>query len=93
MPGHSIKHLSEDDFSLAVTSTTNLSINYIPSKFSEFRKRKYDDVDEPHLPKTGGGLFAFRTNEARMAQGKGRLKWNRFKWILFATNALVWFFT
>ena len=75
-------------------STTNLSlsVNYIPSKFSEFRNRKrgkYDDA--PSLPKRGGGLQAFKSNESRMPQGKGRLRWNKFKWILFFTNSLVCF--
>jgi hypothetical protein len=88
----SIKNSSRDNIALGSTTNLSLSVNYLPSKFSEFRNRKlgkYDD--EPNLPKTGGGLFAFKTNKARMSPGKGRLRWNKFKWILFGTNILVWF--
>ncbi|KDR69037.1 hypothetical protein GALMADRAFT_933111 [Galerina marginata CBS 339.88] len=65
-------------------SNLSLSVNYLPSKFSSFspvgaRQRKGKGTDEPNLPKRGGGLRAFKTNEARMPQGKGRLKWNKFK--------------
>ena len=31
--------------------------------------------------------------KARMSQGKGRLRWNKFKWILFVTNSFVCFFS
>ena len=78
--------------SMGSTTNVSLSVNYIPSKFSDFKNRKrgkYDD--EPSLPKQGGGLQAFRINEARMPQGKSRLRWNKFKWILFASNSLVCF--
>ena len=77
----------------SVSSTNlSLSVNYIPSKFSEFRNRKGGKYDqEPSLPKKGGGLQAFKTNEARMDQGKRRLKWNKFKWVLLVTNSLVCF--
>jgi hypothetical protein len=89
---NSIENTSRDDIVLGSTTNLSLSVNYLPSKFSEFRNRKlgkYDD--EPNLPKTGGGLLAFKINEARMSQGKGRLRWNKFKWILFCTNIMVWF--
>ena len=78
---------------ISSSSNVSLTVNYIPSKFSEFRNRKggkYDYV--PNLPKSGGGLQAFKTNEARMPQGKRRLKWNKFKWILLIANSLVCFF-
>ena len=77
------------------TSNLSLSVNYIPSKFSRFRNRKSGKYYSVHgLPKDGGGLQAFKTNEARMPQeGKGKLKWNKFKWVLFVTNSLVCFFS
>jgi len=87
-----MNNVSRDNLSLGSTTNLSLSVNYIPSKFSEFRNRKggkYDD--DPNLPKRGGGLHVFKTNESRMPQGKGRLRWNKFKWILFATNTLVCF--
>ena len=75
------------------TSNLSLSVNYIPSKFSKFRNRKAGKYYSVHgLPRDGGGLQAFKTNEARMpVQGKGRLKWNKFKWVLIVTNSLVCF--
>lgn len=87
---------SRDNLSLASAATgdLSLSVNYIPTKFSSSilsggtRKRK-GKGDEPNLPKRGGGIEAFKSNEARMPQGKQRLRWNRFKWILFGTNTLV----
>jgi hypothetical protein len=81
-----------EDGSLASTTDLSLSVNYLPSKFSEFGSRKlskYDDDANPALPETGGGLLAFRTNVIRIFQGKGSLRWNRFKWTLFGTNTLV----
>lgn len=81
---------SRDNLSLGSTTHVSLSVNYIPSKFSGFRNRKGGrNFDEPNLPKRGGGLQAFKTNEARMPQGRGKLRWNKFKWILFFTNSLV----
>ena len=59
--------------------------------------------EDPKFPKRGGGVEAFRSGEARMPSeanndsdgwlagrktGK-KMKWNRFKWILFCTNLLV----
>lgn len=85
----------------------SLSINYLPSKFSQqgFHKRK-TGKGEALLPKRGGGREAFRSGEARMGgegdeddQGffggkeggktKARLRWTKFKWILFVANTLV----
>jgi hypothetical protein len=89
-----MNNVSRDNLSVGSTTNLSLSVNYIPSKFSGFRNRKggkYDD--EPNLPKRGGGLQAFKTNEPRMPQGKGRLRWNKFKWILLATNTLLMFFS
>ena len=87
-----INSISRDNFSLGSTTNLSLSVNYIPSKFSEFRNRKKEKLgDEPNLPKQGAGLQAFKTNEARMPQGKRRLRWNKFKWILFFANSLVCF--
>ncbi|KAF8812864.1 tetraspanin Tsp2 family [Phlegmacium glaucopus] len=89
-----MNNLSRDNVSLGSTTNLSLSVNYIPSKFSGFRNRKGGkNDDEPNLPKRGGGLQAFKTNEPRMPQGKGRLRWNKFKWILFVTNSLLMFFS
>ncbi|KAF8632289.1 hypothetical protein AX17_004883 [Amanita inopinata Kibby_2008] len=64
------------------------------------RRRKTGD---PAIPKMGGGVEAFKPGEARMpdkddndydglmagiGNGKKRLRWNRFKWILFITNTM-----
>ncbi|KAF8167113.1 tetraspanin Tsp2 family [Crassisporium funariophilum] len=88
---------SRDNLSLQSNSNLSLTVNYLPSKFSSslgsaggVRYRKSGKGgDEPNFPKRGGGLEAFRTNESRMPQGKGRLRWNKFKWILFFTNTLL----
>ena len=63
--------------------------------------------DAGGVPKTGGGREAFKSNESRMpgendddydgvdvrrrGNWKPRLRWNRFKWILFLTNVVVRF--
>lgn len=63
----------------------SLMVNYLPSKFSaSLVSRKGDKGIEPHLPKNGGGVEAFRSGESRMS-GR-RLRWTKFKWILFCTN-------
>ena len=81
---------SDLDFSFASTTDVSLSVNYLPSKVSEVRNRKGGKYnDEPNIPKSGGGIYAFGSYESRMPKGNGR--WNKFKWILFATNSLVWF--
>jgi len=65
--------------------------------------KKGDQGLDPKFPKRGGGIEAFRSGESRMPSegdddsdpwlaGKKRgkkMKWNRFKWILFCTNLLV----
>lgn len=69
------------------------------------RKRGKGEKDDDFYPKRGGGRDAFRSNESRMpgthdedydgvtggwaAATKGRLRWNRFKWILFFSNTLL----
>jgi len=88
--------------------STSLSINYLPSKFSNTitkrRGGKKGDGDYM-MPKQGGGREAFRSNESRMpgdgdddydgvssgwfgkgGKARGKLRWNRFKWILFVSN-------
>jgi hypothetical protein len=89
---------SRDNLSVGSNSQTNLSLslNYLPSKFSSSivsaggaRFRKNAKGDDLNLPKRGGGLEAFKSGETRMPQGKRQLRWNRFKWILLATNAVV----
>ena len=86
-----VNNTSRDSLSaLALTTHLSLSVNYIPSKFSGFRNRRRGEYsDQFNLPKQGGGLQAFRTNEARMPQGKRRLRWNKFKWVLLFANFLV----
>jgi len=62
-------------------------------------------IDAAEVPKRGGGREAFRTGEARMpgvgdedydgvmpregGKTKPRLRWNKFKWMLFTANTLV----
>ena len=56
------------------TSSVSLSVNYLPSKFSNTlltagpRKRKAGkgSGEEPRVPKMGGGIEVFRSSEARM---------------------------
>ncbi|KAI0696868.1 tetraspanin Tsp2 [Cerioporus squamosus] len=66
------------------------------------KRRKGKGAGDIPIPKRGGGREAFRANESRMpgdgdddydgvnfGQGggrKGRLRWNRFKWVLFISN-------
>lgn len=90
---------------------TSLSVNYLPSKFSNtllaggMKRRKGKGMDDLHIPKRGGGREAFKANESRMPGDgdddydgvtfgqqkgrKGRLRWNRFKWVLFVANTVV----
>jgi len=93
------------------SSSVSLSVNYIPSKFSDAllspgaRKRKGGGFG-PNIPKLGGGVEAFRSGEARMPGASDedydgvqsgllgtkdhrtgrRMRWTRFKWILFFAN-------
>ncbi|KAF8346123.1 hypothetical protein F5887DRAFT_962794 [Amanita rubescens] len=69
--------------------------------------KKGDQGFDPKFPKRGGGIEAFRSGEARMPSegdddsdpwlaGKKRgkkMKWNKFKWILFCTNLLFTIYT
>lgn len=73
------------------------------------KRRKGKGMDDLHIPKRGGGREAFRANESRMPGDgdddydgvnfgqqkgrKGRLRWNRFKWVLFVANTIVRLFT
>ncbi|KIM40810.1 hypothetical protein M413DRAFT_168446 [Hebeloma cylindrosporum] len=91
-----------DNLSVGSNSQTNLSLslNYLPTKFSSSiispggaRFRKNAKGDDINLPKRGGGLEAFKTGEARMPQGKMRLRWNKFKWIIFFMNTLMTFYS
>ncbi|KAL6307834.1 hypothetical protein BKA93DRAFT_727107 [Sparassis latifolia] len=67
------------------------------------RKNWKVGVEDVHLPKLGGGREAFRSNEPRMAaegeddddvvplpggRTRPRMRWNRFKWILFISNTI-----
>ncbi|KAG2008012.1 tetraspanin Tsp2 [Coprinopsis cinerea AmutBmut pab1-1] len=87
------------------TSTTglSLSVNYLPSKFSgALLSRRSSRVDlggaggggdgkeVVDVPKSGGGTAAFKSNEQRIGGASGqKLRWTRFKWILFFTNLLL----
>jgi len=91
-------HGSRDNLSVGSNSQTNLSLslNYLPSKFSSSiisaggtRFRKNAKAGDLNLPKRGGGLEAFKSGETRMPQGKRRLRWNKFKWVLFVMNIVV----
>ncbi|KAI0640324.1 hypothetical protein C8Q77DRAFT_1044304 [Trametes polyzona] len=68
------------------------------------KRRKGKGLDDIHIPKRGGGREAFKANESRMPGDgdddydgvtfgphggrKGRLRWNRFKWVLFVANTV-----
>lgn len=103
--------LSKGDMSTA-SSSVSLSVNYLPSKFSNGmlvhpRNRKSKKGLTPGYPKMGGGVEAFRTGEARMggenedeggvptrkswfgARPNKKLRWNRFKWVLFTANTFL----
>ncbi|KAG5635538.1 hypothetical protein H0H81_010935 [Sphagnurus paluster] len=93
------------------SSGVSLTVNYLPHKFSSTllspgpRRRKGKNGSEVRIPKQGGGVEAFRSGEARMAesdedyddvsgdlfgkQGRKKLRWNRFKWILFVANSIL----
>ncbi|KXN83085.1 hypothetical protein AN958_01836 [Leucoagaricus sp. SymC.cos] len=95
----------------SAASDVSLSTHYLPSKFSSTmlnpgprkRKGRGKGNGEPHVPKMGGGVDAFRSGEARMPVdgdedydgvniGVLRTKkksWNRFKWTLFVANLVL----
>ncbi|KAG8851324.1 hypothetical protein FRB96_009389 [Tulasnella sp. 330] len=94
---------------LDLSSTANLSVSYLPSKFSRphspgisYKKANKGGGDAGVL-RRGGGRDAFASGASRMPgagdddydgmdpgrQKMGKLKWNRFKWILFTTNSLL----
>lgn len=77
-----------------VTSSSSLSVNYLPQKFGGLRNRS-------GVPR-GGGREAFGPGAARMAgdddydavgwpgsKDKRKRRWNKFKWTLFFANLLV----
>ena len=68
------------------------------------KRRKGGKGGDIPIPKRGGGREAFKANESRMPGDgdddydgvsfgqhgrKGRLRWNRFKWVLFFANLVV----
>jgi hypothetical protein len=86
------------------STPVSLSQHYLPAKFAPLtnvRRRKAGG--RVAIPKYGGGRDAFRSSEARMPsaadedydgvlQGgpeKKKMKWTRFKWVLFVANLLV----
>lgn len=83
-------------------SGVSLSVNYLPAKFSDnilnararLRGSGMSGGGKKGLvggaggvPKTGGGLAAFKSGEGRI--GGATLRWTRFKVILCITNTLV----
>lgn len=64
-----------------------LSVNYVPSKFSgvaRFRGGK------PHLAtRLSRRSDIPEGDQARWASGSEKLRWNKFKWILFVSNFMV----
>ncbi|KAJ7174627.1 hypothetical protein C8R46DRAFT_990714 [Mycena filopes] len=86
----------------SVESAVSLQVNFLPSKFSaSVRQRFGSKVGKGGAPKYGGGVDAFRANEARMPRANdqsydgvdvgvktGKAKWNRFKWILVCSNVI-----
>ncbi|KAJ6577004.1 hypothetical protein DFH09DRAFT_914218 [Mycena vulgaris] len=84
-------------------SAHSLTVNYLPSKFSNSlvaRRRGKSDVVEG-MPR-GGGVEAFRSNAARMPgagdedydgvdlrHGGRKARWTRFKVILFIANIVL----
>lgn len=104
--GTSLRSMSPGPTPSEASGPVSLSINYLPSKFSQPGFRKRGKGEQPLLPKRGGGREAFRSDAGRMPtegdedydgvqgpifgkQGKKKMKWNRFKWQLFAANFLV----
>ncbi|KLO11936.1 hypothetical protein SCHPADRAFT_854666 [Schizopora paradoxa] len=103
---------------LSLSSSTSLSVNFLPAKFSSPRgslihKRKGKVGADVRNVKQGGGREAFKRGEARMPNAndddydgvdvsdvrktwlstthvlKPKLRWNKFKWILFLSNTGV----
>ncbi|KAK7061293.1 hypothetical protein R3P38DRAFT_2828667 [Favolaschia claudopus] len=88
-----------------VSLTVNYLPSKFPEMTSGPRKRRNGKGMDSFGPKRGGGREAFRSGEARMPghndedydgvntsewlKGRGRKRWNRFKWILFLTNTLL----
>ncbi|KAI0321191.1 hypothetical protein OF83DRAFT_1161925 [Amylostereum chailletii] len=95
-----------------LADSLSLSVNYLPSKFSDavlyngLHRRNGKSSPVP-MPKRGGGTDAFKTGEARIGgegddddvmqtswfakdggRTKPKLRWNRFKWLLFVANIL-----
>ncbi|KAA1477993.1 hypothetical protein DENSPDRAFT_787427 [Dentipellis sp. KUC8613] len=110
---NSLRSNSPRNDSPLLSDSHSLSVNYLPSKFSDAvlyngLKRRNRNGQTVGVPKRGGGREAFRSGEARMPNeadedydgvqsgwfgkdGKGpksRLRWNRFKWVLFFSNFL-----
>jgi hypothetical protein len=111
--------LSASQASLPGKGDLSLSVNYLPTKFSNrlmspspsTRKRKGNKgAADGIVPKRGGGVEAFRSGESRMPAendedydgvssgwfggkgakpGRSRLRWNKFKWTLFAANVML----
>jgi len=75
----------------ASASGVSLMVNYLPSKFGATYGSRRGSSSELRGPqKQGGGLAAFKVGEQRMG---GKLRWTRFKWILFLTNVLCFLYS
>ncbi|KAG6815515.1 hypothetical protein H0H93_009610 [Arthromyces matolae] len=102
--GHNKESTDASGLSLTVNYLpSKFSSTLLTPGGSSTRKRKSGRAGDPDpiVPKQGGGVEAFRSGEARMGddefdegmfgknKGKKRLKWNRFKWVLFVANFLL----
>ncbi|KAJ7667524.1 hypothetical protein DFH06DRAFT_1182773 [Mycena polygramma] len=88
-----------------VSLTVNYLPSKLPTLSSGPRKRRNAKGIDAMMPKRGGGVEAFRSGESRMPGqndedydgvnfggkgGKGRkMRWNKFKWILFIANCFL----
>ncbi|KAJ7929105.1 hypothetical protein B0H13DRAFT_1965622, partial [Mycena leptocephala] len=88
-----------------ISLTVNYLPSKLPALSSGPRKRRNGKGIDAMMPKRGGGVEAFRSGESRMpAQndedydgvnfgGKGpkgrKMRWNKFKWILFFANCVL----
>ncbi|KAJ8494574.1 hypothetical protein ONZ45_g9730 [Pleurotus djamor] len=66
--GGSQTSLTREHSPVQDSSSVSLSVNYLPSKFSNamFTRKRKGGKGEPAIPKMGGGVEAFRSGEARM---------------------------
>ncbi|KZS93494.1 hypothetical protein SISNIDRAFT_411239 [Sistotremastrum niveocremeum HHB9708] len=94
---------SQKEYGAPTSLIVNYLPTKFTSPSGAYKRRKGEKGDSEVVPKQGGGREAFRTGESRMPglddddydsgrpgkRGKSRLRWNRFKWILFIANLLL----